>query len=72
MDPNNSDAYVYRGDSNTKLNKYEQGLRNCNIAIKMNEKNVRVFNIRGNIYYKFEYYEKALADYTTAIQINPK
>ncbi len=62
MDPNNSEAYAYRGGSNAKLNKYEQGLRNCSVAIKMNGKNVRLFNIRGNICFKIEDYEKSLTD----------
>lgn len=30
------------------------------------------FNFRANIYYHLKDYPKALADYTTAIQINPK
>ena len=42
------------------------------MAISLNGKNVRAINWRGNIYYNLQDFDKALADYTSTIQIDPK
>ena len=42
------------------------------MAIKLNGKNIKAFNVRGIIYDHIENYDNALADYTTAIEIDSK
>lgn len=67
INPNYSDAYAYKGKMKQSQKRYEQGLDDCNMAIKLDGKNIKALNCRGLILNNLKDYETALADFSTVI-----
>ena len=75
-------AYGIRGEDLYRLENYDAALRDCNHSIISclsfinPDKNIfrffsSMYNLRGHIYYDVEFYEAAVADFYSAIEIYP-
>ncbi|BBM82845.1 tetratricopeptide repeat protein [Candidatus Uabimicrobium amorphum] len=69
--PNNSIAYVDRGNIYFNLGKHQKALHDYNEAIRIEDRNFFAYNSRGLYYSEFYQYGQALADYNKAISIEP-
>ena len=58
-------AYHYSGD-------FGAAVEQCSIAIKLDPKYWRAYNNRGNVHLAGGSYDAASADYSLALEINPK
>ena len=70
-DPHPS-AYLNRGNTYCKLERYEEALADYSEAIRLNPEGPSAYVNRGNTYDDLERYEEALADYSEAIRLNPE
>jgi tetratricopeptide (TPR) repeat protein len=72
LNPNDPDAYSYRGLIRDKLYDYEGALADHTQAITLNPQYSNAYVSRGNARAALHDYEGALADYTQAITLDPK
>lgn len=86
FNPEDADAYSYRGAAKLKLKDFEGALFDCNRAIQLNPEDADAYSNRGQAQFhlgaaKFrrgqakkaqELYEAAIEDYTQAIKLNPE
>ena len=80
IDPNFSDAYIYRGESyyylglvKEDLSLYEKAIDDLNNAIRI-DPNLRrkiAYHHRGKAYHELGQYERAIEDFNEFIRINP-
>lgn len=59
------------GYLSAKLEKYEESLKDYNEVIRLNPKDARAYNNRGNTKSDLGHLKEALSDYDRAIQLNP-
>ena len=72
LNPNNSDAYTYRGHVYQVLGDHVQAFRDSTKAIELNPNDVAAWNNRAWAYYEhYKNYKKALADFNKAIELEP-
>ncbi|MEE8483180.1 MAG: tetratricopeptide repeat protein, partial [Nitrospinota bacterium] len=62
--------YVNRGNVYQIMNRYDDALRDYNVAIKIAPDIGEPYANRGVLYDHMEQYEKAVADYTKALELN--
>lgn len=75
INPKYAAAYNGRANSYMKTKKYKEALIDVNIALRYTEdkdEKSACLDTRGDVYYEIGEYEKALADYTEAITLNPQ
>ena len=72
LNPNNSDAYTYRGHVYQVLGDHVQALKDSTKAIELNPNDAAAWNNRAWAYYEhYKNYKKALADFNKAIELEP-
>jgi tetratricopeptide (TPR) repeat protein len=79
--PNNSEAYIKRGDAyeskgfygetNNKEDYYFKAISDYTMAIEIDHQNAKAYDKRGWVHYITKSYDKAIADYTMAVEIGP-
>ncbi|MDW8209749.1 MAG: tetratricopeptide repeat protein [Cytophagales bacterium] len=62
--------YINRGIAKEKLSRLEVALVDFSKALQMNP-SPKVYNLRGNCYFKVRNYNKAISDYTNSLLLNP-
>lgn len=76
MKPNGASGYSSRGFIYTQRRKdYENAIKDFNKVIEIATNvfaKAQAFNSRGDVYFKKEEYDKAIADFTQAILLDPK
>ena len=72
LDPNNTVAYIERGNVFNERKQYDRALTEYNQAIRLKTRFEHAYNGRGKSYYFKGQYNKAIADFDKAIRINPK
>ncbi len=86
LNPDDADAYSYRGAAKLKLDDFEGTLLDCNRAIQLNPEDADAYSNRGQAQFRLgaaefrrgnakkaqELYEAAIEDYTQAIRLNPE
>ncbi|OGL43713.1 MAG: hypothetical protein A2161_13400 [Candidatus Schekmanbacteria bacterium RBG_13_48_7] len=70
LDPQNRKAYQIVGDAYFKLTRFDEALKAYETSLKF-EPDTMVFNNIGAVYQKKLEYEKAIAAFKQAIQLNP-
>ena len=63
--------YIKRALLKSKLDKYEDAIKDCDTAIKINSKNADYYFARAFLYEKLERYKEAIKDYRQGIKLNP-
>ncbi|MDH6105144.1 tetratricopeptide repeat protein, partial [Anabaenopsis tanganyikae CS-531] len=71
LDPNDTDAYINRGNVFYDQGEWELALADYNQAIAINPNYADAYMGRGNVFYNQGGWELALADYNKAIKLNP-
>jgi tetratricopeptide (TPR) repeat protein len=71
-DPNDSNAFTYRGSVKGKKGDYDGAMADLNKAIEINPKDATAYSNRGSVRHFIGDDEGAIVDYTKAIEINPK
>lgn len=66
----NADAFVGRANALMKLDRLAEAEKDVEQALSMSENEADMFYLAGNIYFKMQYYEKALNSYSQAIKFN--
>jgi tetratricopeptide (TPR) repeat protein len=70
-DPENSDAYFWRGVVAAVAGNFEQALTDYTSAIERNEKQAVYYSYRGSAYAMLDDIKNAVLDYSKAILYNP-
>lgn len=70
-DPNNAEAYNYRGKAYGNLKNYEQAINDFTKAIELAPNVADYYYNRGKTYVFLENYEQAINNYTKAIELKP-
>jgi regulator of sirC expression with transglutaminase-like and TPR domain len=70
LNPNNAEAYYYRGFVYGMNNDYERAIADFTQAIRLNPNNAEAYNYRGFSYGMKDDYKSAIADFTQAIRLN--
>ena len=65
------DAYLNRGISLNKLNKYDEAIKDLKIVLKENPLNAKAYNGLGNVFKSNNQFNKALENYEKAVSIQP-
>ena len=63
LDPNYADAYNYRGEVYSYLEKYPEALADFSKAVTLNPKLGEAFQGRGTVYFKTSKFRTASSDY---------
>ncbi|MBN1883669.1 MAG: tetratricopeptide repeat protein [Deltaproteobacteria bacterium] len=71
LDPNQTDAYLFRGLSFSNLGRYDEALADYNKVLTTDPNNLKALNNRGVVYWKLERYDEAMNDYKTILSLNP-
>ncbi|GHV09170.1 hypothetical protein AGMMS50229_18820 [Campylobacterota bacterium] len=71
IDPNNADAYLFRGISYGALGDHPKAIADYTRAIEIDPSDVRAYNKRGESYSELDDYVKEIADWTRVIAIDP-
>ncbi|WP_353932114.1 tetratricopeptide repeat protein [Okeanomitos corallinicola TIOX110] len=71
LNPNNTEALLYRGATYSKLKDYQKEIADYNQAIKINPNYAKAYYNRGIAHRNLKDYQKAIADYNQAIKLNP-
>jgi tetratricopeptide (TPR) repeat protein len=71
LDPEDAQAYWFRGASYTKKGDYDKAIADCTEAIRLDSNNALAYCFRGASYAKKRDYDKAIADSTEAIRLDP-
>ena len=53
-------------------NEYQKALEICNKAFELFEPDAQIYNQRGSVFYNMKEYDKAIADYKKAVELNPE
>jgi len=73
INPNNSDAYLKRGDvRRIWLKEYQPAIQDYSQVLLINPQDSYVYTKRGDIYAELKNYQAAIQDYNQALLINPK
>ena len=70
-DPNNANAYTYRGYAYNRKGEYDNAIGDFNRAIELNPNNANVYTYRGIAYNRKGEYGKAIGDFNRAIKRDP-
>jgi len=70
-DPRNAEACKERGDCLAQEGQFAEALADLNQAARLARSDPWVFNKRGMVYFCQGEYQKAVDDFTTAIQLKP-
>lgn len=70
-DPTFSSAYNNRGNSYSRLQIYDEAIKDYNKAIELDPLNEWAFNNRGVLFSEINQIEKAIKDFNQAVKINP-
>jgi tetratricopeptide (TPR) repeat protein len=68
--PNNAKDFVERGQIHFKTRKWHLALQDFDIALSMDQKNVRTLFLRGKCYYEIKQYPDAIADFSKVIELS--
>ena len=71
INPNNANAYDFRGRAYYFLKDYKSAITDTNKAICLGVNNFSVFDCRGRSYFYLKQYDKAIDDFKTALKIKP-
>lgn len=71
LDPNSTEAYLFRGLSFSNMGRYNEALDDYNKVLTTDPKNLKALNNRGVVYWKLERYDEAMNDYKTSLSIRP-
>ena len=71
LDPNLTEAHLFRGLSFSKLGRYNEALDDYNKVLTADPNNLKALNNRGVVYWKLERYDEAMNDYRTSLSISP-
>jgi len=71
VDPNYSDAYLYRGYSYYRLGQYQTAIKDYTKAIQLDPDNAYYHHNRGYTYLQSDQYQAAINDFTKTIQLEP-
>ncbi|MTF40327.1 protein kinase domain-containing protein [Cyanobacterium aponinum] len=63
--------YLYHYNANNYNAKYKEQISNNIKAIQLNSEDASAYNNRGVVYFYFKEYDKAIADYNKAIELDP-
>jgi tetratricopeptide (TPR) repeat protein len=69
LHPDNSLAYVVRGETYNSLRQYDKAINDFTVSIRLNPNAWATYCDRGNSYLCLKQYRKAISDYTEAIQL---
>ncbi|MBP9093685.1 tetratricopeptide repeat protein [bacterium] len=69
---NNAAFHAERAAVYVALDQYDEAMKDCNIAIKLDPKLSDAYDRRAFCYTVSDQLDKAIGDYTTAIKLNPK
>jgi hypothetical protein len=72
INPKNSDAWYFRGNTLGQLKRYEEAIQSYDKALEINPKNSDAWYFRGNTLGQLKCYEEAIQSYDKALEINPK
>jgi len=71
-DPNNSEAYYWRGSVRYCFNyNLDAALQDLNIAIRLNSKKFEYYKLRGDIKKRLQNYNEAKKDYQKTVELDP-
>lgn len=71
-EPRTAEDYVERGNYHFDRKEYQCYFDACNEAVRLDSKNAKAISCRGSGYYFFQKdYDKAIADHTKAIELDP-
>jgi len=71
LDPNMTDAYLFRGLAYRNMQKYKEALADYNKLLSINPNSAPAYNNRGVVYWKQGKHKEALADYNKTISLTP-
>lgn len=64
-------SHIFKGLSHYYKDKFQEALAEANLALKINPKYEKAYNVRGGIYYGAAKYDQAVADFNRALEIEP-
>ena len=67
----NADAYRCRGGSHWAKKRYDEAIKDFNIALNIEPKSAFAYERRGDCYFNKGQYEKATGDFNIALNIDP-
>ncbi|MBD3229927.1 MAG: tetratricopeptide repeat protein [Candidatus Lokiarchaeota archaeon] len=70
LDPENLDAWIFKGTAYDRMNELEKGLGCFKNALKISPRNTKCWDYKGFIEYKLEKYEDSVKSFKKAIEIN--
>jgi len=70
-DSQNADAYRCRGGSHWAKKRYDEAIKDFNIALNIEPKSAFAYERRGDCYFNKGQYEKATGDFNIALNIDP-
>jgi tetratricopeptide (TPR) repeat protein len=71
LEPNMSEAYLYRGLAYRNMQKYKEALADYNKLLSIEPNSAPAYNNRGVVYWKQGKHKEALADYNKTISLAP-
>ena len=71
INPNDADAYFYRGYYYAELGNHNQAIEDYSQAIRISPNNANAYNNRGFAYENLNNFVRARADYETALRLDP-
>ncbi len=71
LDPNDSDAYHFRGLAYQYFKQYENAIEDFNKTIELDPEYSVAYNDRGNTYKYLKHYNKAFKDYIKTMELDP-
>jgi len=69
---NETASHLFHGLSYFYRNKFPEALAQANLALQLNPKYERAYNVRGGSYFGLARYDRAVADYNRALEIDPR
>ena len=72
LNPKSTEAYVFRGETYSKLADHKKAIADFTNAIKLDPKNIRAFRGRAAAYCMLNQYQNAIDDSTKAIDLDPQ
>jgi protein O-mannosyl-transferase len=70
LEPNRSEPYLYRGNLNQMLGRYDDALADLQRALKDKRPSLFAYIYRGDVYREMGRYDEALSDYQEALKRN--